>query len=367
MKTAHINPGRRGIATYAINIFNYAKKLGVDNLVVSEAKWDKQKINLYEPDSYLFGGVIPWVKRVNDVINKLKEYSPDLLHHHHPCGRLDFYVKKIKNILNVPLICTFHLSVGSREHFIDKVMNTYFKIVRPNFVDSSAYVAVSGAVKKSLIKAGGISSEKIVLIYAGVDPFIFRPGKYIEHETLNVLFVGEIMHEKGLDILIKAVNEASRYRKIKLKIVGDGPLRPLLKKQTKNNNNIEWIGYIGDQNELAKYYRDADVSVLSSRWQEAFPYVILESLSSGTPVIASKVGGTPEVVENNKTGYLFAKESVNELAEILKKVDIQNLWKMGENGRELVLRRHTLDLFGEKYLSLYNNVLNSPDKIKQID
>lgn len=367
MKVAHLNPGKRGIATYALNIYKYAINNNIDTLVVSEAKWKKEKINIFEPKSRVILDILPWTYHISEVINKLKEYSPDILHHHHPCGRLDFYVEKIRKNLNIPLICTFHLSIGSREYFVDKVMNTYFRLSRKNFIKASAYVAISKKVKQQLIEIGGVPPEKIVLLYAGVNPDIFKPVKYNPHKTLNVAFVGEIMHEKGIDLLINAVKETSKVREITLTIIGRGPLKPLLEKQTKDIPYIKWVGFLSTQKEVAKYMADADIIALPTRWQEAFSYIPLEAMASGTPVVATNAGGTPEVVKHNETGYLFERNNIKQLIEILKNVDIENLWEMGLKGREYILKKHTLDLFGQKYKSLYNNVINDPDNIKQID
>ena len=367
MKVAHLNPGKRGIASYALNIYKYAIKHDIETLIVSEAPWKKERINLFEPDSLVIADIFPWTKHIPQVVSKLKEFSPDILHHHHPCGRLDFYVKYIQEKLNVPLICTFHLSIGSRDYFIDKVMNTYFKLARRNFLKAKAYVAISKKVKEQLIEIGGVPANRIVLLYAGVNPDIYKPQQYKPHKTLNITFVGEIMHEKGIDLLISAVKEVSKSRELTLTIIGKGPLKPLLEKQTKNIPYIKWIGFLSKQAEVAEYMAKSDVVVLPTRWQEAFSYIPLESMSSGTPVIATNAGGTPEVIKHGETGFLFERGNIDELIEILKNVDIENLWEMGLKGREYILKKHTLDLFGQKYKSLYENVLNDPGNIKQID
>lgn len=367
MKIAYIHSGVRGIASYTLNIYKYFKHTKTETLVISEAKWTKQRIPVYEPDSYLLGGIMPWAKHPSEVLEKLREFDPDIIHHHHPSGRLDFCIEKFRKELNVPLVCTFHMSVGSKKYMIDKFMNKFFVMTRKNFIKATCYVAISKFVKKQLEEIGGIPKEKIVLLYAGVDPDIFKPVEYTPHDTLTIAFVGQIMPEKGIDMLIDVVTELSKIRKVKLNIIGNGTMRSILKRKTENEPSINWVGFLKNPSEVSSYYANSDVTVLPVRWDEAFSYIPLESMSSGTPVIASRCGGNPETVIEGKTGYLFTPKKADELYDILKKVEIPRLWEMGQNGRELILKRHTLKLFGDKYKSLYENILNSPGDIKPID
>ncbi len=298
MKIAHINPGVRGVASYVQNQCNYFTQHDpeVDNLVISSTKWKKQQINVYEPDSILLANILPFPTNVAQVEKKLLEYNPDILHHHHPSGRLDFDVAKFQKKLGVPTICTVHMSVGSREYFVDKIMNSFFMAVRKNFKDVNAYVAISKYVRKQLVEIGGVPEDRIVLLYAGVDPEIFKPVQREVHDTLEISFVGQIMHEKGIDMLINTVIELAKVRKVRLNIIGDGNMKPLLMKKTANNPEINWIGYLNGQAKVAEFYAKSDVVVLPNRWDEAFSYIPLESMSSGTAILASRVGGNAESI-----------------------------------------------------------------------
>ncbi len=369
MKIAHTTSGVRGLASYVQNQHNYFAEhdTEVENLIISSAKWRKQPINVFEPASYLVANIFPWPKSVKEVKNKLVDYQPDILHHHHPSGRLDFDVAKFQRKLKVPTICTVHMSVGSREYFVDKVMNTFFRTVRRNFKNVDAYVAISQFVKKQLIEIGGVPEEKIVLLYAGVDTNIFAPLPKEAHDTLEVTFVGQIMLEKGIDLLINTVIELAKVRKIRLNIVGDGNLKTMLMKKTKNNPEINWVGYLNGQAKVAEFYAKSDVVVLPNRWDEAFSYIPLESMACGTAIIASNVGGNSEAIVDGVTGRLFNIDNPKELFDILNDTKIEDFWKMGENGRAHALKHFTLELFGQKYRSLYDNLMTNPSVIKQID
>jgi glycosyltransferase involved in cell wall biosynthesis len=367
MRIAHIHSGVRGIASYALNLYKYFEKTGDNTLVVSEAKWTKQKIPVYEPKSFLIAGILPWATNIGEVENTLLEFKPDILHHHHPSGRLDFNINRFRKALDVPLVCTFHMAVGSRKYTVDKMMNTFFLLTKRNFTDATCYVAISKFVREQLIKIGGIPKERIVLLYAGVNPDIFKPVQYEPHDTLEIVFVGQITPEKGIDKLISIVKKLSEERKVRLSIIGNGTLKPILMKKTKNHPAINWVGFLNSPEKVGELYAKADVTVLPVRWDEAFSYIPIESLSSGTPVIASRLGGNPEIIQEGKTGYLFTAKKYDELFEILKNIEIPKLWEMGALGREYILQKHTLETFGAKYKSLYENVIANPGNINQID
>ena len=113
-----------------------------------------------------------------------------------------------------------------KKYFVDKAMNGFFRLVRSNFLHINAYVAISKFVKRQLEEIGGVPKEKIVLLYAGVDPEIYSPIAKEKKEALEISFVGQIVHEKGIDYLIKTVNELAKTRKVKLNIIGEGSLNP---------------------------------------------------------------------------------------------------------------------------------------------
>ena len=368
MKVAHITSGVRGLATYALNQYNYFERTGgVETLVITSSKWRKQPIRVHELDSWLIGKVLPWPKHVREAMNKLDEYRPDIIHHHHPAGRLDFKAAMFKRRMKVPMVTTIHMSVGSRKYFVDKIMNGFFVASRRNLSKSDCYVAISKYVKKQLEEMGGLPKERIVLLYAGVDEKVFTPLPRTPHDTLEISFVGQIMHEKGIDMLIDVVIRLAKEKKVRLNIIGEGNLKSALQLRTRNHPEINWVGYLNSQAKVAEFYAKSDVVVLPNRWDEAFSYIPLESMSSGTAIIASRVGGNGESIVDGKTGLLFDVGDEEQLYRLLRDTSMAQFWEMGVNGREHVLQHFTLDLFGAKYKRLYDNLMTNPDVIEQID
>jgi len=163
------------------------------------------------------------------------------------------------------------------------------------------------------------------------------------------LFVGRIIPEKGLDILIDAYNNMD-YSKATLVVVGsakwygDGKqirgtyTSQLQDKVDKSNKNIKFLDYVSGR-DLYTLYSATDIFVCPSRWNEPFGLVVVEAMASENAVIASNVGGIPEIIESGKDGILFSPENSIELSGQLDKLcnEPKIKFKLGKQGRKKVL------------------------------
>ncbi len=189
-------------------------------------------------------------------------------------------------------------------------------------------------------------------------PFSVRfgiPGPY-------ALFVGRLASNKGLVELLEAFAALSRDDPTaQLVLVGeDGGMRASLEERAAGlglRSRVRFLGHLPDDAALAAAYRDARFTVLPSEY-EAFGLVLLESLAQGTPVIASRVGGIPEFVEDERTGLLVPPGDVPALAEALRR-----LWadpalghRLGRHGRTEVVPRYTWDHVADRLGSIYAEV-----------
>ena len=101
--------------------------------------------------------------------------SPDILHHHHPSGCLDFFVERIRAGIDVPLVVIVHVCVLSRGYVIEKVMDLLYRAVRRHFGHAVAMVAISDYVRQQLVTAAEVPPQRIVLMRTGVDTKPYRP------------------------------------------------------------------------------------------------------------------------------------------------------------------------------------------------
>lgn len=173
-----------------------------------------------------------------------------------------------------------------------------------------------------------------------------KPGNYF-------LYFGRLAPEKGLDTLIYAALASG----ITLRIVGTGPSETELKCLA-NSERIEFLGYyVGDK--LRELIRGARAIVLPSQWYENAPMSILESYASGKIVIGARIGGIPEMVQENETGFLFESRNTDELTDILKRINLANdheLKGMGQLAREYVCLNFSPTRYIENMLNLYRSL-----------
>ncbi len=174
------------------------------------------------------------------------------------------------------------------------------------------------------------AAGKVSLLMNAVDTKQFRPDanarEQVRHsynlsnsETV-LLFVGRIEEVKQVDKLIKAFALLRTNISAQLFIAGDGSLRTVLEKQvgdSKLNNSVHFMGKVS-HDELCGLYNMADMLVLPSK-MEGVPMVILESLACGTPVVATAVGGIPDLINNGENGFLIDDVSIETLADALER------------------------------------------------
>lgn len=182
---------------------------------------------------------------------------------------------------------------------------------------SAAVIAVSNALRDSMAEKV-IPADAVTVIRNGVDLDTFRPlGRQAIRARLGLagptlLSVGNLVVEKGHDLAISAL---ARLPAARLIIIGSGPLEHRLRRLSETqgvSDRVSWIAPL-PQVELAHYYAAADICLLASS-REGMPNVLLECLACGTPVVATAVGGSVEIVASPDAGILVSERSADALA-----------------------------------------------------
>jgi alpha-maltose-1-phosphate synthase len=209
------------------------------------------------------------------------------------------------------------------------------------------------------------------VVYGGADPARFSPDP--EASRRGVLFVGRLTPHKGVDRLIEALPEDAELR-----VVGstghdpDPPERdyPQLLRSLAARRRVEFLGAVPDA-DLPALYRGAQVLVLPSVHVTCYGREIpvsellglscIEAMASGTPVVASSVGGLPEVVDHGVTGFLVEPGNSSELRERLAQIlgDRRLAERLGQNARERFLEKFTWEACAERCLSAYSELAES--------
>ena len=189
-----------------------------------------------------------------------------------------------------------------------------------------ASIGVSAALTRAMQQIG-VPAPSLLTMPNGVDLGLFqiRSQKSVRTEMgwpeePTLLSVGNLLENKGHHLAIRALIHLTRFR---LVIAGEGPERKALESLTNQINVRSRVLFLGrvDQDQLAKCYSAADMLVLPSS-REGWPNVLLESMACGTPVVATRVGGIPEIVTSENAGCLMAERTVAALAEA-----VTGLWE----------------------------------------
>jgi glycosyltransferase involved in cell wall biosynthesis len=210
------------------------------------------------------------------------------------------------------------------------------------------YIAPSEFVKNELIKKG-FPPAKLRVLPFGLDARGITPA--IGWDEGYVLYVGQLAEEKGVWMLLRA---AKNLPQIKFKLVGCGGEEERMKRAAAALNNVEFVGFVSGE-ALWSLYRRARCLVVPSLWQEVFGLVALEAMAAGKPVIASNIGGLPEIVVDRVTGLLVQPGSLPELSEAIQRLstDHKMAREMGLAGRERALRDFTNEKHYEGLMKIY--------------
>jgi glycosyltransferase involved in cell wall biosynthesis len=214
-------------------------------------------------------------------------------------------------------------------------------------------VAVSRAVARDLVERYRLPAAQIVVIPNGIDPAAFVPARPQEatraalglpSEARLIGLVGRLTRQKGPDVLIAALPPlVSAWPDLRCLFVGDGVLGEELRGRAAAHAVGSHCMFLGPRSDVADLMAILEVVVLPSR-SEGLPFALLEAMAVAKPVVATRVGGSSEVVEDGRTGLLVPPEDPAALAQALRRLlnDPVEAAAMGRRGRERVVREFSL-------------------------
>lgn len=210
-------------------------------------------------------------------------------------------------------------------------------------------VAVSQAVRASLV-AQGISEKKIVTIPNALDLSRYRAmAPAAPHEGFVYAFAGRLIHQKGVDILLRAFAQLEKGR---LLIAGEGPDRTALEALAEELRIQERVSFVGIRHDLPEFFAEADCFVLPSRY-EGLPIVLIEAMAAGKAIVVSDFGAAREVLKEGETGLIVPRENPEELARAMGRVasDAPLRQRLGEAARHAA-ERYSIEQHVEKLAAL---------------
>jgi L-malate glycosyltransferase len=294
----------------------------------------------------------------------LKEYQPDIVHVQYMApGLLPILISRFAGVKRI--IATVHQTA-------DQYNRKHRYMLRSGALLCSRFVSVSSAAHTSWF-GNGFPDKKNRTIYNTVDEQEIysiitnngRPRVSGEHNADGKIIIGvvsRLRYEKGVDVLIEALEQVKNVcPSFVCLIVGDGRARDELRRLAgeKNlNDMIIWSGSVRYE-EAISYMNRMDIVVCPSR-TEGFGLTALEAMFCGKPVVASRTGGLPEVVEDNATGLLFEPENPGDISDKLIQLISNRALRneMGKKGRNRAEKEFGFDIFKERIRQLYEEVLN---------
>ncbi|MCX6702063.1 MAG: glycosyltransferase [Candidatus Zambryskibacteria bacterium] len=289
--------------------------------------------------------------------------KPDILHLNSP--KAGGFGSVAGRLCRVPkIIQTIHgWTFNEDRKIIAKIIIWFFSYITTLLCHKTIIIAKK---EERQIRKMPFIQSKIILIKNGLEPILFKEKDEAQNELLlhinkdrinNVLWLGtisELHKNKGLEYIISAVT------KIEIPfvffIIGEGEERNNLEKIIQQNNlenKVFLIGFLDDAN---KYLKAFDIFTLTSI-KEGLPYTILESGLAGLPVIASSIGGIPDIIDNNINGILVEKTNTKEITKALEyMIDNPNERKLfGLKLQEKIEKEFSLKQMLEKTIKVYEN------------
>jgi glycosyltransferase involved in cell wall biosynthesis len=221
---------------------------------------------------------------------------------------------------------------------------------------TSATICVAEYERLAGIAARACRAEQTVVIPNAVDvralPRVVPSGGVVE-----LISVGRLREPKDFITLARALARL-KHGSFRASVVGDGPDRSKIEAELAQLGLSESVRLLGDRSDVPQLLAQSDIFVCSSR-SEGMPVSVLEAMAVGLPVVASAVGGVPEIVDDGRTGLLVAPGATAPLADALAGLIRDRALRehMGRSGREAALERYDLPRFRQAHLELYDRLL----------
>lgn len=303
------------------------------------------------------------ILKVADAI--VKEFQPHIIHAYDatPDGYASLLLKRRYHL---PLVCSL---LGADINVYPYYKPLTYKLTQKVVAEADQLVAVSWALKEA-VEALAQPKREIRVIYMGCDTEVFRPNEAAREQVreflgisaheMIILFVGRLVEAKGIFELIEAFSQIqSRYPQTHLVFVGDDRDRAKLEVQVKQKKLDRAIHFVGvrPHSEMPTWLNAADLLVLPSH-NEGLPNVVVEALACGIPVIATNVGGIPEVVEDKKSGLLIDTGDVDSLISAIESLlqDKEKRKEMGAYGRSSIEQKFSWSRSAKALKELYDEI-----------
>ncbi|MEY8837877.1 glycosyltransferase family 4 protein, partial [Cribrihabitans sp. XS_ASV171] len=207
--------------------------------------------------------------------------------------------------------------------------------------------------------------ERLHVVHCGIEPGAFDAPKPLPEGPLRLVSIGRFVEQKGQMILIEALARLrDRTSGLHLALVGDGEMRPDLQRAIDAQglgDSVTLTGWLDQEGVRAEL--DAAHALVMPSFAEGLPMVVMEAMAAARPVIATYIAGTPELVQEGRTGWLVPAGDPEALADAIAQaaeMPRDRLAELGQTGRARVLQRHDIDNEAKKLGNLFRSAAARP-------
>lgn len=299
------------------------------------------------------------------IYHTVHEHSLDILHVHYaiPHSTSAFLARQMlckRSAERLRVVTTLH---GTDTELVGQ-MPSYKPVVEFSIESSDAVTAVSEYLKRVSLEQLDIRKD-IHVIHNPIDTDVFHPpadDRRTERSVKTIVHISNFRPVKRILDIIKVFDLIAAAIPARLRLIGEGPDRSAAEWMVNQLGLRDKVEFLGAMTGVSQALQNADL-LLSTSERESFGMTIAEAMACETPVVATRVGGVMEVVQDGVTGYLKPVGNIQELAQaairILSCPEKQIV--MGKAARQVILEKFHVDHITEQYVSLYRNVLDNAD------
>ncbi len=317
----------------------------------------------------------------------LEEFKPDIVHINNFQRQLSASIIDAIKEKNIPIVMT--------AHDLNPICPASIMLYNGEVCDDCITKGYAQCIKKKCVKDSTLKSTLGVMekkyydfhkVFRKID-CIISPSEFIKNQLVNgklkyneivtlhnfvneserneyvlgdyAFYLGRLSKEKGILNLIEAIGDIPDA---KLLIAGDGPERERIEayiSEHKLDDRITLLGY-QNQDSIHKYITNSRFVVIPSICNENCPYSVLEAMEIGKPIVASRIGGIPELIADGENGYLYKADDINELKEKLTLLldDDDKVNRFAQKSRELYESYYSPDSYYNELIKIYNKVMS---------
>lgn len=328
MKVIHLlaSGGAGGIETLNKDFAEYSKH---DNIflfvwyggcITEEMKASRKRVIELKASKKDFLGPL------KKILMLCKQEKVDAIMVHHASPVMHMYAMIVKKVYQKIAVITY-----AHGNAIDMCRTNKKKgllirrwIMKESLNRADRVVAISRSVRDSLIDYFNVKEEKIDIVYNGVDINRFENGFHQSGEIVEIVYVGRLIEQKGVQNTLQALALLSTNVKYRFRIIGDGVYRNELELLVKRLELENCVEFLGTRRDVPKLLQSSDIFVHIPSWEEGFGITIVEAMAAGLVPVCAYSGAISEIIENKKNGILVERENVQSIANILKTL-IENI------------------------------------------